>query len=122
MASISATSRWCPMRAGNLQGRHRALPALGHRRPLVAPLLRAIPPWRRLDGHSRPRPPGGAELPLIISDHADWSELTQTLKDVGAPKVWVTHGVRRRWSTMPLDRHRSRGPAPRGREEEEGEA
>ena len=34
----------------------------------------------------------GAELPLIISDHADWSELTQTLKDVSAPKVWVTHG------------------------------
>ncbi len=34
----------------------------------------------------------GAELPLIISDHADWAELTQTLKDVGAPKVWVTHG------------------------------
>jgi putative mRNA 3-end processing factor len=34
----------------------------------------------------------GAELPLIISDHADWSELCQTLKDVGAPKVWVTHG------------------------------
>ena len=34
----------------------------------------------------------GAELPLVISDHADWSELVQTLKDVGAPKVWVTHG------------------------------
>ena len=28
----------------------------------------------------------------MISDHADWAELTQTLKDVGAPKVWVTHG------------------------------
>ena len=34
----------------------------------------------------------GAELPLIISDHADWPELTQTLRDVGAPRVWVTHG------------------------------
>jgi putative mRNA 3-end processing factor len=34
----------------------------------------------------------GAELPLIISDHADWGELCQTLKDVGAPNVWVTHG------------------------------
>ncbi len=32
------------------------------------------------------------ELPLVISDHADWDELTQTLKDVGAPEVWVTHG------------------------------
>jgi putative mRNA 3-end processing factor len=33
-----------------------------------------------------------AELPLIVSDHADWPELVQTLKDVGAPRVWVTHG------------------------------
>ena len=32
------------------------------------------------------------ELPLIISDHADWAELLQTLADVNAPEVWVTHG------------------------------
>jgi putative mRNA 3-end processing factor len=32
------------------------------------------------------------ELPLVISDHADWPELIQTLQDVGAPEVWVTHG------------------------------
>jgi putative mRNA 3-end processing factor len=29
---------------------------------------------------------------LVISDHADWDELLQTLDDVGAPEVWVTHG------------------------------
>ena len=34
----------------------------------------------------------GLELPLVISDHADWDELTRTLSDVGAPRVWVTHG------------------------------
>ena len=34
----------------------------------------------------------GVELPLIISDHADWDELTTTLDDVAAPEVWVTHG------------------------------
>ena len=34
----------------------------------------------------------GAELPLIVSDHADWSELCQTLSDAGDPKVWVTNG------------------------------
>ena len=34
----------------------------------------------------------GVELPLVISDHADWDELTQTLNDVGAPEIWVTHG------------------------------
>jgi putative mRNA 3-end processing factor len=34
----------------------------------------------------------GVELPLVISDHADWDELLATLDDVGAPEVWVTHG------------------------------
>lgn len=32
------------------------------------------------------------ELPLIISDHADWNELLQTLEDVDSPEIWVTHG------------------------------
>jgi len=32
------------------------------------------------------------ELPLVISDHADWDELTRTIHDVGAGTVWVTHG------------------------------
>ena len=45
--------------------------------------------WMGVRARARQR---GAELPLIISDHVDWSELTMTLKDVGAPKVWVTHG------------------------------
>jgi putative mRNA 3-end processing factor len=34
----------------------------------------------------------GVELPLVISDHADWNELCQTIKDVEAPEIWVTHG------------------------------
>jgi putative mRNA 3-end processing factor len=45
--------------------------------------------WMRVRARARQR---GIELPLVISDHADWPELTQTLKDVGAAKVWVTHG------------------------------
>lgn len=32
------------------------------------------------------------ELPLIISDHADWNELTQTIVDVSPSETWVTHG------------------------------
>ena len=34
----------------------------------------------------------GVELALVISDHADWDELTQTITDTGAGEVWVTHG------------------------------
>jgi putative mRNA 3-end processing factor len=32
------------------------------------------------------------ELPLVISDHCDWSELQQTIHETGAETVWVTHG------------------------------
>ncbi|UJW87533.1 ligase-associated DNA damage response exonuclease [Devosia sp. SL43] len=32
------------------------------------------------------------ELPLVISDHCDWGELQQTIRETGAKTVWVTHG------------------------------
>jgi len=34
----------------------------------------------------------GVELPLVISDHADWDGLTSTIAATGAPEIWVTHG------------------------------
>lgn len=45
--------------------------------------------WMQIRARSRQR---RAELPLVISDHADWNELLTTLDDVAAPEVWVTHG------------------------------
>lgn len=32
------------------------------------------------------------ELPLVISDHCDWGELNQSIRESGAETVWVTHG------------------------------
>ncbi len=32
------------------------------------------------------------ELPLIVSDHADWDELTGTCVELAPNEVWVTHG------------------------------
>ena len=32
------------------------------------------------------------ELPLVISDHSDWDELTETMAETGAEEIWVTHG------------------------------
>ena len=32
------------------------------------------------------------EVPMIISDHADWDELTSTIKLSGAENIWITHG------------------------------
>jgi putative mRNA 3-end processing factor len=34
----------------------------------------------------------GVELPLVISDHADWDELVDTMVAVGAGEIWITHG------------------------------
>ncbi|MEA2854268.1 MAG: putative mRNA 3-end processing factor, partial [Rhodospirillaceae bacterium] len=58
-------------------------------RRFADPLPAVCSGWMRVRARARQ---SDAELPLVISDHADWPELTQTLKDVGAPKVWVTHG------------------------------
>jgi putative mRNA 3-end processing factor len=45
--------------------------------------------WMRVRARARQR---GVELPLVISDHADWDGLTATIAATGASEVWVTHG------------------------------
>jgi putative mRNA 3-end processing factor len=34
----------------------------------------------------------GVELPLVISDHADWEALLTTIVETGCKKLLVTHG------------------------------
>lgn len=53
------------------------------------PVIGLASGWMRILQRAKQR---GIELPLIISDHADWPELTQTLKDVNPQQLWVTHG------------------------------
>ena len=45
--------------------------------------------WMRVRARARQ---SGVELPLIISDHADWSDLCATVKETGCSELWVTHG------------------------------
>jgi putative mRNA 3-end processing factor len=45
--------------------------------------------WMRVRARARQR---GVELPLVISDHADWDGLIATIAATGASEVWVTHG------------------------------
>ena len=45
--------------------------------------------WMRVRARARQR---GVELPLVISDHADWDGLTATIDATGAGEIWVTHG------------------------------
>jgi putative mRNA 3-end processing factor len=56
--------------------------------------------WMRIRQRAKQR---GVELPLILSDHSDWDELTATIHDTGASEVWVTHGREEalvRWCAM----------------------
>ena len=107
----------------DLQGRHRALPALGHRRPLVAPLLRADPVHGLgLDGRARPRPPARRRA---AADHLRPCRLERAHPDPeGCRRAQGLGDARPRGGAGPpcaLDRHRGRGAAsrrPRGDEDE----
>ena len=58
-------------------------------RRLADPVVALASGWMRVRQRAKSR---GVELPLVISDHADWDELNATVDEVGAPEVWVTHG------------------------------
>ncbi len=58
-------------------------------RRLPDPLVAMASGWMRVRQRAKAR---GVELPLVISDHADWDELTATIDEVGAAEIWVTHG------------------------------
>ncbi len=46
--------------------------------------------WMRIRARARQ---GGVQLPLVISDHADWDELCATILDTECEEVWITHGA-----------------------------
>ncbi|MFZ1470457.1 MAG: ligase-associated DNA damage response exonuclease [Paracoccaceae bacterium] len=45
--------------------------------------------WMQVRARARQR---GVELPLIISDHVDWCDLTRTITELNPAETWVTHG------------------------------
>ncbi|WP_309092838.1 ligase-associated DNA damage response exonuclease [Phenylobacterium sp.] len=45
--------------------------------------------WMQIRARARQR---GVELPLVISDHADWDELTATVDEIRPGELWITHG------------------------------
>ncbi len=76
-----------------LQGRLILCPpgALNDRwsRRLPDPITAMASGWMRIRQRARQK---NVELPLIISDHADWDELIDTVKEVAPKEVWITHG------------------------------
>ncbi len=65
---------------------------------------------------------GGVELPLILSDHADWDELTLTASEIAPDELWITHGAEEallRWAE--LNGRKARALSLMGYDDDEGE-
>ena len=93
--------------------------ALGDRwsRRLPDPITAMASGWMRVRQRARQR---GVELPLVISDHADWGELTRTIAEVNPAETWITHGREEallRWCE--LGQRRARALALVGYEDED---
>ncbi|QAY77142.1 ligase-associated DNA damage response exonuclease [Sphingosinicella sp. BN140058] len=58
-------------------------------RRLPDPITAMASGWMRVRQRARQR---NVELPLIVSDHADWDELTDTITELKPREVWITHG------------------------------
>jgi putative mRNA 3-end processing factor len=58
-------------------------------RRLPEPITAMASGWMRVRQRARQR---NVELPLVISDHADWNELTATLTELRPAETWITHG------------------------------
>jgi putative mRNA 3-end processing factor len=86
-------------------------------RRLPDPVTAMASGWMRVRQRARQR---GVELPLVISDHADWNELTRTIAEVDPQETWITHGREEallRWCE--LHQRRARALALVGREDED---
>lgn len=75
--------------------------------------------WMRVRARARQR---HVELPLIVSDHADWNELILTIGEVKPEQLWITHGAEEallRWAA--LNGVDARALSLMGYDEDEGE-
>ncbi len=78
-AALAGTIVLCPPSALNDRWSRR----------LPDPITAMASGWMRVRARARQR---NVELPLIISDHADWDELTATITEVNPAESWITHG------------------------------
>ena len=86
-------------------------------RRLPDPITARASGWMRVRQRARQR---GVELPLVISDHADWDELTETIREVNPAETWITHGREEallRWCE--LNQRKARALAMVGYEDED---
>jgi putative mRNA 3-end processing factor len=86
-------------------------------RRLPDPITAMASGWMRVRQRARQR---NVELPLVVSDHADWDELTGTIAEVNPAETWITHGREEallRWCE--LNQRKARALAMVGYEDED---
>lgn len=80
-------------RQAELAGRLVIAPPAAHRSPWMKrfkdPQTAFVSGWMAVRGARRRR---GTERGFVLSDHADWTGLLQSIKGSGAQQVYVTHG------------------------------
>ena len=87
-------------------------------RRMPAPITAMASGWMRVRGRARQR---NVELPLIVSDHADWDELTGTIRELAPRETWVTHGSEEgllRWCELHQIKARALALIGRGEEDD----
>ena len=87
-------------------------------RRMPAPITAMASGWMRVRGRARQR---NVELPLVISDHADWDELTATIRELAPRETWITHGSEDgllRWCELHQIKARALAMVGRGEEDD----
>ena len=88
-------------------------------RRLPDPISAMASGWMTVRQRARQK---NVELPLVVSDHADWTELTDTILELKPREVWVTHGREDALVHWCATRQiKARALALVGREDDEGE-
>ena len=85
---------------------------------MPAPITAMASGWMRVRGRARQR---NVELPLIVSDHADWDELTATIRELAPRETWITHGSEEgllRWCELHQIKARALAMVGRGEEDD----
>jgi putative mRNA 3-end processing factor len=59
-------------------------------RGFTDPVVAFASGWMRICARARQ---GGVQLPLVVSDHADWDELCATILETHCEELWITHGT-----------------------------
>ncbi len=92
-APIGETRRIEPGKRAALAGEIVICPPSATRdvwaRAFADPVIAFASGWMRIRARARQ---GGVQLPLVVSDHADWDGLCASVLETGCEDLWVTHG------------------------------